>query len=176
LTFQSLESFGKSYCFSGTLKSKEIVGEIQIVDVKSGKLGGKWQVTATQVPPPQSSALSSGVAVSPRRYSNTDYSSEGGDLTGVDIQFIPSNRGITGMIVFYESYWGEPTFTPLPFLRVEMSKGVIHFETKISKAVARYHILPTPTGALFNRDDVTHEKGEKDIVLKRGRPITISSH
>ena len=168
LRFQSLDFFGKNYHFSGTLKSDEITGEIQLVDAKSGNPKDKWQLTATQLPPQNSRANQ---PLSPGRYSNVDYSAEGGDFTGVDIRFFSVGTGMTGMIVFYESYWGEPTFTPLALSRIETSKGAIQFETETPNGVARYHLRPTATGGLFNRDDVAHEKGEKDIVLKKSRSV-----
>ena len=168
LTFQSLDLVGKNYRFSGTLKSEKIVGEIQLVDGKSGNPIDKWQMNAAQLPA-QNARASADRPVGPGGYSNVDYSKEGGDLTGVDIRFFSTSMGTTGMIVFYESYWGEPTLTPLAFSRVEIGKSVIRFETETPSGVARYHLLPTPTGGLFNRDDVTHEKGEKDITLQRNR-------
>ena len=170
LTFQSLDFVGKSYRFNGTLKSDEISGEIQLVEAKSGNPKAKWQLTATQLSA-QNAGTTTGQHVSPGRYSNADYSIEGGDVTGVDVRFFSTSTRTTGMIVFYESYWGEPTFTPLALSRIETSKGTIQFETETPNGVARYHLRPTATGGLFNRDDVAHEKGDKDIVLKKGRSV-----
>lgn len=167
LTFQSLDFFGKRYRFNGTLKSEEITGDMQLIDAKSGNSKGTWQLTATQILP-QNPRTDQTV---PARYSNVDYSAEGGDFTGVDIRFFSTHKGTTGMIVFYESYWGEPTFTPLAFSQVETGKDEIKFEVEMPNGVARYHFRLTAAGGLFNRDDVAHEKGEKDIVLKRSRSV-----
>jgi len=169
LTFQSLDFFGKKYRFSGTLKFQEITGDMQLTDAKSGNPKDEWRLTAAQL-----SGQNPGPGqVTPGRYSNVNYSAEGGDLTGVDIRFFSTNTGTTGMIVFYESYWGESTFTPLAFSRVETSEGAIKFDVETPNGVARYQVRTTATGGVFNRDDVAHEKGERPIVLKRSRsPLT----
>lgn len=168
LTFHSINFFDKYYQFAGTLKSGEITGEIQLIDAKSANSKGKWQLTATQISP--QNPLSS-QSISPARYSNVDYSAEGGDFTGVDIRFFSVGTRTTGMIVFYESYWGEPTFTVLALSRIETSKGTIQFEMKIPDGVAHYRLLLTTTGALFKRDEVAHENGAKGIVLKKSRSV-----
>jgi hypothetical protein len=168
LTFQSLDFFGKNYRFRGTLKSEEVTGEMQLIDAKSGNPKDKWQLTATQLPPESLRAE----RTVPARYSNVDYSTEGGDFTGVDIRFFSTGTGTTGMIVFYESYWGEPTLTPLALSGVETTKEAIGFNVEMPNGVARYHLRTTATGGLFNRDDITHEKGEKEIALKRSRVLT----
>lgn len=167
LTFQSLDFFGKKYRFDGTLKSEEITGDMQLIDANSGNPKDKWQLTATQLPSENPRADHT----VPARYSNVDYSAEGGDFTGVDIRFFSTGTGTTGLIVFYESYWGEPTFTPLALSRIETSKDAIKFDVEMPNGIARYHLRTTATGGLFNRDDVAHEKGEKDIVLKRNRAV-----
>jgi hypothetical protein len=168
LTFQSLDFFGKEYRFNGTLKSEGITGDMQLIDAKAGNPKGKWQLTATQLSPQNPRP---GQTLSPERYSNIDYSAEGGDFTGADIRFFSTGMGMTGMIVFYESYWGEPTFTPIALSKIETGKNVIKFEVEMPNGVARYHLRLTATGGLFNRDDVAHEKGEKDIVLKKSRSV-----
>jgi hypothetical protein len=173
LRFQSLDFFGKNYRFSGILKSDEITGEIQLVDAKSGNPKDKWKLTATQLPA-QNPRANQPVPLG--RYSNVDYSSEGGDFTGVDIRLFSVGTGTTGLIVFYESYWGEPTLTPLALSQIEMSKGTIQFETETPNGVVHYHLRLTATGGLFSRDDVAHEKGEKAIVLKkRGSVLTAAA-
>jgi hypothetical protein len=168
LRFQSLDFFGKNYRFGGTLKADQITGEIQLVDAKSGNPKDKWQLTATQL---SAQNPHDNQPVSPGRYSNIDYSAEGGDFTGVDIRLFSVGTGTTGMIVFYESYWGEPTFTPLALSQIEMSKGTIQFETETPNGAAHYHLRLTVTGGLFIRDDVAHEKGEKAIVLRKSRSV-----
>lgn len=167
LMFQSFDFFGKNYRFKGALKSREITGDMQLVDAKSGNPKNKWQLTATQL----SGQKSRPGEVTPGRYANVDYSTEGGDFTGVDIRFFSTNTGTTGMIVFYESYWGEPTFTPLAFSRVETSEGAIKFEVEMPNGVAHYQVRTTATGGVFNREDAAHEKGEKGVALKRSRSV-----
>ena len=170
LTFQSLDFFGKKYRFGGTLKSEGVTGDMQLIDAKSGNPKDKWQLTATQLPSENPRADHT-VPAFPARYSNVDYSAEGGDFTGVDIRFFSTGTGTTGMIVFYESYWGEPTFTPLALSGVETSKEAVRFDVEMPNGVARYHLRTTATGGLFNRDDVTHEKDAKEVVLKRSRAV-----
>jgi hypothetical protein len=167
LAFESLDFFGKKYRFNGTLKSEEINGDMQLIDAKSGNPKDKWQLTATQLPPQDPRA---GQTV-PARYSNVDYSAEGGDFTGVDVRFFSTRKGTTGMVVFYESYWGESTFTPLAFSQVETSEGAIKFEVEMPNGVAHYQVQTTATGGVFNREDAGHEKGEKGVALKRSRSV-----
>jgi hypothetical protein len=171
LMFQSLGFFGKKYRFNGTLKSEEITGDMQLVDAKSGSPKNKWQLTATQL----SGQNPRRGEATPGRYSNVDYSGEGGDFTGVDIRFFSKDTGTTGMIVFYESYWGEPTFTPLAFSRVETSKAAIKFEVEMPNGAAHYQIRTTATGGVFTREDAGHEKGEKGVALKRSRSVLTAS-
>jgi len=168
MTFQSPVFVGKEYRFRGTLKSDVLSGEMQLVNAKSGNPIDKWEFTAAPLPP-LNAHVNSEQPVRNVRYSNVAYSSEGGDQTGVDIQFLPTDGGTTGMIVFYESYWSEPTFTPLALSQVTVDKGAIHFAVELPSGIAHYHLLTTPIGVLFNRDDVPHVKGDKDIVLKRIR-------
>lgn len=170
LAFQSPVLLGKEYRFKGTLKPEAISGEMRLVNAKTGDLIDKWELTAAELHP-QKARTSSAQEVGNFRYSNAAYSSEGGDQTGVDIRFFTANTGTTGMIVFYESYWGEPTFTPLTLSRIIVKKGTIHFAVELPRGIAHYHLLPTPTAGLFNRDDVPHGKGDKDIVLKKMRAM-----
>jgi hypothetical protein len=166
LTFQSPVFVGKEYRFRGTLKSEAISGEMQLVNANSGDPLDKWELAIAALPPSQNSRTASAQQVGNVQYSNTAYSSEGGDQTGTDIRFFSTGTATTGMIVFYESYWGEPTFTPLAFSQVTLDKGVIHFAVDLPSGVARYHLRQTPTGGLFNRDDVSHTADDKDIALK----------
>ena len=74
------------------------------------------------------------------------------------------------MIVFYEDYWDEPTFTPLALSQIDVGKGVIQFAAETPKGIIHYHLRLTPTGGLFNRDDKA-QQGEKDIPLKKVRKL-----
>jgi len=169
LRFESPVFIGKQYRFRGVLRSEAISGEMQLINVKSGEAVEKWELAAVLLPA-QAVRTNSSLRIGNVRYSNAAYSSEGGDQTGTDIRFLSTGTDTTGMIVFYESYWGEPTFTPLALSEVAMDKGVIQFAVELPDGVARYHLRQTPTGGLFNRDDVPHTTGDKDITLKKVRP------
>jgi hypothetical protein len=165
--FFQWKGFGdKNYQFKGTLKADELAGEIELVDKRSGNSKYLCDMAASQLPSQNVQARRSA------RYSNAYYFNESGDLTGVDIRFFSTNKGTTGMIVFYEDYWDEPTFTPLALSQVEVGKGTIQFAAETPKGIIHYHLRLTPAGGLFNRDDKAKE-GEKDIPLKTGRLLPV---
>jgi hypothetical protein len=168
LIFQSKDFIGRSYRFNGFIKSGVLVGKIQLIDMKSGGIKESWKLTANPVLPPDSRPSIEQSELN-ARYSNVAYSSEGGDQTGVDIQLFSTTAGKTGMIVFYESYWGEPTFTPLVLTQVSIKKNVIHFSVEMHEGVAHYHLILTSAGGIFNRDDVPNVKGDEGLVLKKIR-------
>jgi hypothetical protein len=170
LTFQWTGLGDKNYRFNGTLKSDEIAGDIQLVDSRSGKTEYLCEMTASKLPA-QNVHANPEHQVLPSRYSNVYYSDEGGDLVGFDIRFFSTSKGTQGMIVFYEDSWDEPVYTPLALSQIEMVKGTIRFAARTPNGVAHYHLLTTPTGALFNRDDVAQENRRKDILLKRHRTV-----
>ncbi|WP_263357973.1 hypothetical protein [Acidicapsa ligni] len=155
----------KNYRFKGTLKSEELAGEVQLVDTRSGSSKYVCEVAATKLPPQNARANPEHQVVA-SRYSNTAYSNEGGDLTGVDIRFFSTGKGTEGMITFHEGYWDEPVNTPLVLSQIEMDKKTIRFAADTPNGVTHYHLVPTLTGALFNRDDMARTGG-KDIRLKK---------
>ena len=166
LTFQTEELSIGSYRFSGTLKAGELTGWIDLVAAGSDKRKYSGNMTAVQVTSENAQA-SSAHQVSPGRYSNVFYSDGGGDLVGVDIRFFSTTTGTKGMIVFYDDYFGGPSFTPLALSHIEMdNQGVIQFQTESPDGIARYHLQITPKGALLNRGD---EPQDKAIPLKKSR-------
>jgi hypothetical protein len=158
-----------SYRFSGTLKSEGLAGDVQRIDPHSGNTKYLCAITAAQLPPQNADANLKHQTL-PGRYSNVIYSDEGGDLVGVDIRFFSTSTGMTGMIIFYEGYWDEPVYTPLALSKIEMDGRTIRFSAQTPSGIARYHLLLTPTGALFNRDDPAPEATGKDIRLKKIQP------
>lgn len=168
--FFQWKGFGdKNYQFKGTLKADELAGEIELVDKRSGNSKYLCDMAASQLPSQNVQASSDHQMLSVR-YSNAHYFNESGDLTGVDLRFFSTNKGTTGMIVFYEDYWDEPTFTPLALSQIDVGKGVIQFAAETPKGIIHYHLRLTPTGGLFNRDDKA-QQGEKDIPLKKVRKL-----
>jgi hypothetical protein len=170
LTFQWKKLGDTNYRFSGTLKSDELAGDIQLINARSGNTKYLCEITAAQFPP-QNAQANPEHNVLPGRFSNETYVNESGDLIGVDIRFFSTSQGMKGMIVFYEGYWDEPTFTPLALSQIEINKGVIHFTAEMPSGVAHYHLRPTPTGAFFTRDDVPHEMDDKEIRLRKYRDV-----
>jgi hypothetical protein len=154
------------YRFNGALKTSEIAGEVQLVDPRSHLTKHLCSVTATELPPQEAGATPA-QQESPARYSNMGYSSEGGDLTGVEIYFFSTPEGTQGMITFYEGYWREPVDTPLLLSEIEIGRGRIRFSAKTPRGVGRYHLILGPRGALFGRDDVAPEERGVDILLKK---------
>ena len=156
--------FGKQrYRFTGTLKAGEITGQIEVVEPRADLPKDLCRIAATELPSQESSTT----AESPARYSNMAYSSEGGDLTGVDIRFFSTRQGTQGMITFYESYWFEPVNRPLMLSQVEVDKTRIRFAVETSAGVGHYHLVPTSTGTLFGRDDVAPEDRGADVLLEK---------
>jgi len=166
LTFRSTEFFDQAYRFNGTLKTDALSGTMLLIDAKSAKVTDKWDLAAVPLLSDDQRRNAQPPALN-TRYSNVAFSSEGGDQTGVDILFFPTTAGQAGIIVFYESYWSEPTSTSLPISQIETDKAGIHFAVQLPDGLAHYHLLQTPTGGLFNRDDGRHAKGGKDIPLKK---------
>jgi hypothetical protein len=157
---------GIDYRFDGTVIASQIEGKIQVVDRRSRVATYLCSITAAELPL-QPTRANPGPGVGPDRYSNIGYSDWAGDLTGVDIRFFSTSQGTQGMITFYQSYWFEPTNRPLVLSRIEVDGRRIRFAVETPDGVGRYHLLLTPTGALFGRDDVAPEDRGKDVPLKR---------
>jgi hypothetical protein len=167
LTFQTEQFFaGKAYQFKGILNSEVLSGDLKIIGEKNEKSNGQWKITANKIQESKT-AVNSKLQL-PIKFSNVDYSNEGGDATGVDIRIFSTRNGLAGLVFFYESLWGETTYTPLAFSKVTLEKKTVRFETKTSKGNTGYHIRLIPTGARFNRDDISHQNGDSDIALKKG--------
>ena len=158
--FFQWKGFGdKNYQFKGTLKADELAGEIELVDKRSGNSKYLCDMAASQLPSQNVQASSDHQMLSVR-YSNAHYFNESGDLTGVDLRFFSTNKGTTGMIVFYEDYWDEPTFTPLALSQIDVGKGVIQFAAETPKGIIHYHLRLTPTGA-YSTATIRPNKGRR---------------
>jgi hypothetical protein len=166
LLFQWCGLGDNNYRFNGTLKADRLVGEVQLIEARSGSTKYLCDMVAT--------ALSSQYAhgnperqVLAGRFSNTTYSSEGGDLNGVDARFFSTSEGTKGMIVFYGDSWDEPLYTPLALTQIEADKGTIRFAAETPNGLVHYHLRLTHIGGLLNRDDVAQKDGVKNIPLKK---------
>jgi hypothetical protein len=172
ITFRSSIFLGRYYRFRGTLHLTEIVGKMELVTSNSGTIKRSWQVRA--------SARSGGSAhVMDREslpsihLSNVNYSEAGGDLSGVDVVILRGSRRPAGMLVFYESYWGDSTFTPFAILNVERARSTIRFQVKESRGETGYHLRSTRDGKwLLYRDDVKSTKGFALVAMKPLLPQT----
>jgi len=170
LNFESMEFIGRAYRFIGTFDADVLTGRMQLVDTKTGKAIGDWDLTASPVVP-ESAAASTTQPGASGRYTNAEYSSEGGDRTGADVRLFSTAGGSAGLIIFYESYWGEPTFTPLALSHISTNKKTVHFDIETASGWVHYSLLLTSTGALLNRDDAPHPQGSHGVPLKRSRSV-----
>ncbi len=150
LSFQWSELGDNLYQFSGVLNAGTLSGEIRQIDTHADSPQRMCAITASQLPAQPSPASRQ---LSPARYSNLAYSNEGGDRTGVDIRFLSTSRGTSGIMVFYEGYWSEPTYTPLLLSNVNADHGVIRFAAQTPVGLLHYHLQPARAGFLLRRDD-----------------------
>lgn len=159
IDFQSDVFLGRYYSFQGNLHSAEIDGKMELVNSKSGTLKDTWQLKATALVGGRTHAITEGVIPS-IHFSNVSYSEGGGDLLGVDVQILSTPKGPVGMVVFYESYWGETTFTPFAISRIEEKGPTIRFETETSSGAVKYRLrmIGDNKGFLY-RDDAKETKG-----------------
>ena len=165
IRFQLPEFLGRAYRFNGTLQPSTLKGHLQLVNARTGKSMGDWQLLATSVSlvKHESDAEPSTLI---GRFTNEGYSEKGGDQTGVDVRLFSTKGEPAGMIIFYESYWGEPTFIPLALSHVLRENQTIHFETDMPSGLAHYRLLLTQSGGLLSRDDVSRAEG---VSLERGK-------
>jgi hypothetical protein len=160
--FQSEVFLGRYYRFQGTMHQTEIEGKMELTNSKSGTVRSTWQIRASQLSnggpgPTDRTVVRSG------HFSNVNYSGGGGDLVGTDLRILATATGSVGMVVFYESYWGEITFTPFAISHLENDGAVIRFAIETPKGPTNYHLRTTGNEALLYRDDM---KGGKGVALR----------
>jgi hypothetical protein len=159
---------GRYYRFRGTLHSTEIVGKMELLNSKSGTVRGAWEVRASALSEGGIHAAREG-PVPPIHLSNKSYSEAGGDLLGLDVFILPTPRGEAGMVIFYESYWGEGTFTPFAISRVEKEGATIRFQTEGRIGRTGYHLQRTGRATwLLYRDDAKDTKG---VAVRATKPL-----
>jgi hypothetical protein len=95
-------------------------------------------------------------------YSSAVYSEEAGEWAGADVVLRRAANGDSGFIIFYESYWLEPTYKVfcIDDLRIDGSTG--HFSLHSNNFKGRYTIKFRKKSIQLNRDD---EKSTGPVVM-----------
>jgi hypothetical protein len=88
-----------------------------------------------------------------RAYSNAQYSDEGGDWTGCDLE-LRQGDGASGYIVFYESFWYEPTLVKLEMTDLRIQDSVATFKLSHKGFSAEYKLEMHDSRATLIRTDL----------------------
>lgn len=102
-------------------------------------------------------------------YSNAFFSTEGGDWVGSDLVLSHDSGNDSGYIVFYESYWLEPTKRALCINDLRMKDGVGHFSLHWEKSLGKYTLKFHENGVVLSRDDAG---SVGPVPLKKQREVT----
>lgn len=153
IEFQSEVFLGKYYRFRGTLHDSDIKGSMELVGTDTGIPESMWEITATQVRDGARNGIGS-EEIPPIHFSSASYSEEGGDVVGADLRILWTENGTAGMVVFYESYWGEPTFIPLAMSNIKKHGSMIDFTMNTPDGSSHYYLRKKGNEAVFYRDNL----------------------
>ena len=150
------------YDFKGRKLGREIVGQLQLRSAKDDAIVLSGGLTLKRV----SDLLHSGKGVFAKlmHYSNAEFIQESGDIIGAEIWVASTRRSAIGFVVFYESYWGEPTQVPLAMEELRRDSSTLAFELQTPET-NRYHLKTAPGKATLSRSDQP-KSTESSILLK----------
>jgi len=103
------------------------------------------------------------------RYSNVRYVEESGDLVGAELLLFYMDRQISGLVTFYESYWGEPVFVSLPLQSARINGDqIVEFELKLEeRGIGRYIATRKKDAMTLLRTDMPSAPNAEGVKLLR---------
>jgi len=112
------------------------------------------------------------------RYSNVRYVEESGDLVGAELLLFRMDRGISGLVTFYESYWGEPVFASLPLRSVRVNGSqTVEFELKLEEGIGKYIATRKKAIVTLRRTDMPSAPNAEVVeLLKQPHLLPEGSH
>ena len=150
---------GRFYLFTGRKSSKAITGKIELCSTGGGSEVLAAETTLRTLNDLLDSRPGSGARL--RHYSNVRFVEESGDLIGSEIWIASRKEKGIGFIVFYESYWGEATQTPLAMNRLSRTPLGWRFELEgfgiQGHKTGQYRLQRTHGGAILYRLDIEKE-------------------
>jgi len=112
-------------------------------------------------------------SLSQKAYSNAVFSREGGEWVGSDMVLWHNDVHEYGYVMFYESYWLEPTHRTLCMDDLHVEGGIGHFSLHLDDFSGRYTIKFRTRSVELNRDEA---ESSGPVVLKaQVNPTTVIS-
>lgn len=147
------------YLFTGRKSGKAIIGKIELRSAADRAEILAEDVTLRTLDDLLDSRPGSGARLG--HYSNLEYIEESGDLIGSEVWIASGEEKAIGFIVFYESYWGEATQTPLAMNRLSRTPLGWSFELESfgiqGRKTGKYRLQTTHDGAILYRLDIDKE-------------------
>jgi hypothetical protein len=159
LTFNSdLFADDRFYSFKGHSSGRDIVGRLEL-STKNGSTILKTPVTIKKL-----RNLLDTTNREPKlmHYSNAEFIQESGDVIGAEIWIVSTGKEMTGFVVFYESYWGEPVQIPLAMKRIGKAGTTITFDLHVPTTRGYKLVLSAKRAKLFRLGE---EKPSEAVVL-----------
>ena len=120
---------GRFYDFEGHKLGEAIVGHLRLKSTKNDAIFFSTDLTLKRAS--DVLHLEKGGIAKFKHYSNATFIQESGDIIGAEIWFASTKDSAVGFVVFYESYWGEPTMAPLAMEDIHIGMNGMTFNLGI---------------------------------------------